>query len=65
MISSTEPAAAVEPATTVPSKRTAIEQPAMNAEPALLVKKLSDKARLPQRGSAKAAGYDLCRYEVE
>lgn len=27
--------------------------------PALLIKKLSDKARLPTRGSAFAAGYDL------
>ncbi|KAH9218982.1 dUTPase-like protein [Leptodontidium sp. 2 PMI_412] len=29
------------------------------AEPPLLIKKLSDKARLPTRGSAFAAGYDL------
>ncbi|KAI9024139.1 dUTPase-like protein [Hyaloraphidium curvatum] len=29
-------------------------------EPPLLVKKLSDKARLPVRGSSRAAGYDLC-----
>lgn len=29
------------------------------AEPQLLVKKLSDKGRLPTRGSAFAAGYDL------
>ncbi|TAQ84836.1 hypothetical protein B7494_g6840 [Chlorociboria aeruginascens] len=29
------------------------------AAPALLIKKLSDKARLPTRGSAFAAGYDL------
>lgn len=28
--------------------------------PALLVKRLSDKARLPQRCSPMAAGYDLC-----
>jgi dUTP pyrophosphatase len=28
-------------------------------QPQLLVKKLSDKARLPTRGSAFAAGYDL------
>lgn len=28
----------------------------------LLIKKLSDKARLPTRGSAFAAGYDLYRY---
>jgi dUTP pyrophosphatase len=29
------------------------------AQPPLLIKKLSDKARLPTRGSAFAAGYDL------
>jgi len=29
------------------------------AEPPLLIKKLSEKARLPTRGSAFAAGYDL------
>lgn len=29
------------------------------SEPPLLIKKLSDKARLPTRGSAFAAGYDL------
>lgn len=28
-------------------------------QPPLLIKKLSDKARLPTRGSAFAAGYDL------
>ncbi|KAK4132498.1 dUTP pyrophosphatase [Trichocladium antarcticum] len=32
---------------------------AMQQAPALLIKKLSDKARLPTRGSAFAAGYDL------
>ncbi|CAL3964220.1 hypothetical protein PZA11_001635 [Diplocarpon coronariae] len=31
----------------------------VSAPPSLLVKKLSDKARLPTRGSAFAAGYDL------
>lgn len=31
----------------------------VEAAPALLIKKLSDKARLPTRGSAFAAGYDL------
>ncbi|CAG8567494.1 6878_t:CDS:2 [Paraglomus brasilianum] len=30
-----------------------------NKSPALLVKKLSEKARLPKRGSSQAAGYDL------
>jgi dUTPase len=32
---------------------------ASSSAPALLIKKLSDKARLPTRGSAFAAGYDL------
>lgn len=31
----------------------------VSAHPALLIKKLSDKARLPTRGSAFAAGYDI------
>lgn len=32
----------------------------ISLEAPLYVKKLSEKARLPQRGSANAAGYDLC-----
>lgn len=32
------------------------------AEPKLLVKKLSENATLPVRGSARAAGYDLARF---
>ncbi|KAI9095208.1 dUTPase-like protein [Phlyctochytrium arcticum] len=32
----------------------------INETAGLLVKRLSDKARLPTRGSAHAAGYDLC-----
>ena len=32
---------------------------AVDQAPPLLIKKLSDKARLPTRGSAFAAGYDL------
>lgn len=31
----------------------------MDQAPPLLIKKLSDKARLPTRGSAFAAGYDI------
>lgn len=34
----------------------------VEAEPTLRVKKLSDRATLPVRGSAGAAGYDLARY---
>lgn len=33
----------------------------MDHEPVLRVKKLSDRATLPVRGSAGAAGYDLAR----
>ncbi|KAH6660138.1 putative Deoxyuridine 5'-triphosphate nucleotidohydrolase [Truncatella angustata] len=33
--------------------------PTLEQSPPLLIKKLSDKARLPTRGSAFAAGYDL------
>lgn len=33
--------------------------PTMEQIPPLLIKKLSEKARLPTRGSALAAGYDL------
>lgn len=52
------------PASLVPSKRplSPPPAPAMPPLPPLLVKRLSAKARLPLRGSAKAAGYDLCRY---
>ena len=31
----------------------------VEAQPPLLIKKLSDKAKLPTRGSAFAAGYDI------
>ena len=31
----------------------------IDAQPPLLIKKLSEKARLPTRGSAFAAGYDI------
>ncbi|KAF8866519.1 putative Deoxyuridine 5'-triphosphate nucleotidohydrolase [Acephala macrosclerotiorum] len=40
----------------------ATETPAVttvSSQPPLLIKKLSDKARLPTRGSAFAAGYDI------
>ncbi|ROT37318.1 dUTP pyrophosphatase [Sodiomyces alkalinus F11] len=53
------------PPTSPPAKRvktTTDEHPKMATSeqaPPLLVKKLSDKARLPTRGSAFAAGYDL------
>lgn len=31
----------------------------------LLIKRLSEKAKLPTRGSALAAGYDLYRYVMQ
>lgn len=46
-------------ATSPPAKRVKTHLSTMEAPPALQVKKLSDKARLPTRGSAFAAGYDL------
>ncbi|ROW01467.1 hypothetical protein VSDG_02243 [Cytospora chrysosperma] len=36
----------------------------MSQAPSLLIKKLSDKARLPTRGSAFAAGYDIYASKV-
>ena len=33
-----------------------------NADGVLLVKKLSENAKIPTKGSAKAVGYDLYRY---
>jgi len=49
------PAAATESVQEPPQKISKIS-------PLLKVKKLSDKAVLPSRGSALAAGYDLSRY---
>ena len=34
-------------------------------DPVLQVKKLSENARLPERGSSFAAGYDLFRYAIK
>lgn len=31
----------------------------MDSRPSLLIKKLNSNAKLPQKGSSKAAGYDL------
>lgn len=45
--------------TSPPAKRVKTDLSTMEAPPALQVKKLSDKARLPTRGSAFAAGYDI------
>lgn len=38
---------------------TAPAVPKVDAAPPLLIKKLSEKAKLPTRGSAFAAGYDI------
>jgi dUTPase len=35
----------------------------MNSKPALLIKRLSELAKIPVKGSEKAAGYDLCSAE--
>jgi dUTP pyrophosphatase len=56
------------PPTSPPPKRVKTDEmgaaagkivPSVEQAPPLLIKKLSDKARLPTRGSAFAAGYDL------
>ncbi|KAI1640385.1 dUTPase-like protein [Biscogniauxia mediterranea] len=41
------------------NKESPVAVPKLDQAPPLLIKKLSDKARLPTRGSAFAAGYDL------
>ena len=38
-----------------------VSPPAVSVGTKLLIKRLSDKARIPTRGSAHAAGYDLYR----
>lgn len=53
--------------TSPPAKRVKLNETTTNAQittstmsaPPLMIKKLSDKARLPTRGSAFAAGYDI------
>lgn len=61
----TEPALTTHPSNgtdSPPAKRVKVaNNPLLTtmAAPPLLVKKLSDKARLPTRGSAFAAGYDV------
>ena len=55
--------AAAETPTSPPPKRVKTDETsnmaAPDAVPALQVKKLSDKAKIPTRGSAFAAGYDV------
>ncbi|KAG2498193.1 hypothetical protein HYH03_003947 [Edaphochlamys debaryana] len=46
-----------------PSAGKPTKMPRLDIEEKLLVKKLSDKATLPKRGSAGAAGYDLSSAE--
>lgn len=45
--------------TTTQNNGTAVPVTNMSQPPRLLIKKLSEKARLPTRGSAFAAGYDI------
>lgn len=53
----TESTTTMSAAAATSSNGTAV--PTLEQSPSLLVKKLSDKAKLPTRGSAFAAGYDL------
>lgn len=50
--------------TTQDNNGTAVPATKMSQAPSLLIKKLSDKARLPTRGSAFAAGYDIYASKV-
>ena len=52
----TDPATATE---TMADSDSAVPTTRLDQSPPLLIKKLSDRARLPTRGSAFAAGYDL------
>ncbi|OAQ72707.1 dUTP pyrophosphatase [Pochonia chlamydosporia 170] len=56
---SAAPEAVTASTTSPPAKRVKTNLSTMDAPPPLQVKKLSDKARLPTRGSAFAAGYDV------
>lgn len=46
-----------------PSKISSSEVPLVAPVSSLLVKRVSERGRLPTRGSALAAGYDLYRYD--
>lgn len=48
--------------TPVKKRKMSLTQDAPPPVSELRIKRLSDKARLPTRGSASAAGYDLSRY---
>lgn len=51
------------PAEAVASPAKKVAMPSLTTEmPPLKVKRLSEDAQLPKRGSSKAAGYDLFRY---
>ena len=45
----------------IPEPASKLQKLSPPPEPRLLVKKLSEHATIPTRGSAKAAGYDLSR----
>ncbi|RCI15613.1 hypothetical protein L249_3436 [Ophiocordyceps polyrhachis-furcata BCC 54312] len=59
MTSTTTPANPSPPAKRIKMTDESTTPATVESVPALQVKKLSDKARLPTRGSAFAAGYDL------
>ena len=59
MASSTEPAVSNGNAKPERAQSRAAPPPPLSSSPPLLVKKLSEKAKTPTRGSAFAAGYDL------
>jgi dUTP pyrophosphatase len=53
---SSSPSSTVEPSVKLPKMTTGLDSAPFTQ---LLIKRLSDKARLPTRGSSHAAGYDL------
>ena len=54
-----QPLSAIVGGENIPEKPQKMQK--MEHEPVLRVKKLSDRATLPVRGSSGAAGYDLAR----
>lgn len=46
-----------------PAEETGVPEAPLAPVANLLIKRLSEKAKLPTRGSPLAAGYDLYRYE--
>lgn len=48
----------------VKKRKLAEEEPVLVPTSKLLIKRLSERARLPTKGSALSAGYDLYRYVI-